>query len=58
MTVTDLPPKRTTRPVRVTLDAELIETQERTHLLIFKTGLGDPEFRVTADAVEIAERAA
>lgn len=47
-------PKQTRR-VRVTIEAEIIESQERTHLLRFKTGLGDPEFRVTDEAVVIEE---
>lgn len=55
MPATNTPKK--TRRVRITLYADHIETQEGTHLLAFKTGLGDPEFRVTEDAVVVMEDA-
>jgi hypothetical protein len=41
------------RRVRVTLYADLIETQEGTHLLTLLTGLGDPEVRVDAKKVSL-----
>ena len=46
---------KTTRRVRVTIEAELIDSQEGGYLLRFKTGLGDPEFRVTTDAVVVED---
>ena len=45
MPATNTPKK--TRRVRVTIEADLVESQEGSHLLRFITGLGDPEFRVT-----------
>ncbi|MDA4131501.1 MAG: hypothetical protein OK454_00035 [Thaumarchaeota archaeon] len=40
--------------MKIIIDVDVLETQEKTHLLRLHTGFGDPEIRVAVDLVKFA----